>query len=169
VRFYDYLIKNKTSIINFMYTQCDGQLCNRGTKNLAQVQKALGESLGREVFIYSITLRPEHDTPEVLKAYAEKYGAKPGWTFLTASAAQDRDQVTTALVNSLGLSVPDDNLRSRLGLTNRQVGANAPRIQHSGMIAIINDTFRRRSHAKVMSRPDVILQMIERMKPRPKA
>jgi protein SCO1/2 len=39
--------------------------------------------LGRDVFIYSITIVPQHDTPRVLKAFAEKHRAKPGWMFLT--------------------------------------------------------------------------------------
>jgi protein SCO1 len=83
VRIYDDLIKGKTFVINFMYTRCDGALCTKGTENLVRLQKALGDRLGREVFIYSITLDPEHDTPAVLKEYARTHGAKPGWTFLT--------------------------------------------------------------------------------------
>ena len=47
------------------------------------MQKLLGPRVGRDIFIYSITLDPEHDTPEALKVYAEKYGAGPGWLFLT--------------------------------------------------------------------------------------
>jgi len=39
--------------------------------------------MGKDIFFYSITIDPEHDTPEVLKAYAEKYHVGPGWTFLT--------------------------------------------------------------------------------------
>src|SRR4051812_48866803 len=73
VRFYDDLIKGKIVVINFMYTRCDGKLCGQGTKNLVQVQKALGDRVGKQVFMYSITLDPEHDTPEVLKRYMEDH------------------------------------------------------------------------------------------------
>src|SRR5262245_59497484 len=61
VRFYDDLIKDKTVIINFFYTSCDGKLCDSGTRNLVELQKKLGDRLGRDVFIYSITFDPEHD------------------------------------------------------------------------------------------------------------
>src|SRR5260370_35912991 len=71
VDFYEDLIKGKIVLINFMYTRCDGKLCGEGMKNLVKVQKALGDRLGREVFMYSITLDPEHDTPAVLKDYAK--------------------------------------------------------------------------------------------------
>src|SRR5262249_27564669 len=40
-----------------------------------------------DIFFYSITIDPEHDTPAVLKDYAAKYHVAPGWTFLTGSAA----------------------------------------------------------------------------------
>lgn len=82
VRFYDDLIKDRKVLINFIYAGCE-KACPLATAKLAQVQKLLGERVGRDIFIYSITLDPEHDTPEALKAYAEKYGAGPGWLFLT--------------------------------------------------------------------------------------
>ena len=91
VRFYDDLVKDKTVIVNFMYTKCDG-ICERGTANLLQLQKSLGDRLGKDVFIYSITLEPEADSPEVLKAYRDAHGVKPGWTFLTGSV-QNIEQV----------------------------------------------------------------------------
>ncbi len=82
VRLYDDLIKDKKVLINFIYGGCE-KACPLATAKLAQVQKLLGPRVGRDIFIYSITLDPEHDTPEALKAYAEKYGAGPGWLFLT--------------------------------------------------------------------------------------
>src|SRR5256886_3206563 len=53
------------------------------TARLAQLQRLLGERMGKEIFFYSITIDPKRDTPKVLKAYAEKYGVGPGWLFLT--------------------------------------------------------------------------------------
>jgi mono/diheme cytochrome c family protein len=50
---------------------------------MAWVQEQLGERLGRDIFIYSITLDPENDSPESLKAYAEAFEVPPGWLFLT--------------------------------------------------------------------------------------
>ena len=50
VRFYDDLIKDKIVTINFFYAKCEG-ICPTVTANLARVQKILGESVGREIFM----------------------------------------------------------------------------------------------------------------------
>ena len=81
VHFYD-LIKDKIVAIDLIYTTCK-YACPLETARLAQVQTLLGDRMGRDVFFYSITIDPEHDTPAVLKAYAEQYHAGPGWVFLT--------------------------------------------------------------------------------------
>lgn len=86
VRFYDDLIKDKIVTINFMYADCEG-ICPGITANLVKVQQALGDRVGRDIFMYSLTLKPEHDTPAVLKEYAEMHGVKPGWSFLTGDSA----------------------------------------------------------------------------------
>jgi protein SCO1 len=91
VRFYDDLLKDKRVLINFIFTSCE-KACPLDTAKLAGVQKSLGPRVGRDIFMYSITLDPEHDTPEALKAYAEKYGAGPGWLFLTGTRV-DIDKV----------------------------------------------------------------------------
>ncbi|MDV6343326.1 SCO family protein [Nitrosomonas sp. Is37] len=54
---------------------------------LRHLQKLLGDRVGRDVFIYSITINPAHDTPTVLKQYAEKFGVAPGWQFFTGKEA----------------------------------------------------------------------------------
>jgi protein SCO1/2 len=86
VRFYDDVVKGKVVLINFMFTTCT-ELCPRATANLVEFQRALGDHAGRDVFMISISVDPEHDTPAVLKAYARQFDARPGWTFLTGKAA----------------------------------------------------------------------------------
>ena len=86
VRFYDDLVKGKIVAINLIYTTCQ-YACPLETARLAQVQRLLGDRVGRDVFFYSITIDPEHDTPSVLKEYAEKFKAGPGWIFLTGKPA----------------------------------------------------------------------------------
>jgi protein SCO1 len=86
VHFYDDLLKGKIVAIDLIYTTCKFA-CPLETARLAQVQKLLGDRMGKDVFFYSITIDPDHDTPEVLKAYAEKYHAGPGWLFLTGKQA----------------------------------------------------------------------------------
>jgi protein SCO1/2 len=98
VRLYDDLLKGKSVAINIIYTNCNDE-CPLETARLAQVQKLLGERMGKDIFFYSISIDPNHDTPEVLKAYAAKFGVGPGWTFLTGKA-EDIKIVT----KKLGLS-----------------------------------------------------------------
>ena len=72
---------------------------------MVQVQKLLGDRMGKQVFFYSLTIDPETDTPEVLKAYKEKYKIGPGWTFLTGREADIK-----LISKKLGLdSLPDPN------------------------------------------------------------
>src|SRR5260370_21841599 len=79
--FYDDLLRSKTLMINCMSIK--NEPLRPVTRNLAKVQHLLQDRLGRDLFIYSITVDPEHDTPRALKAFAEKHQAGPGWIFLT--------------------------------------------------------------------------------------
>ena len=101
VRFYDDLIKDKIVVINFMYANCE-DICPPVTMNLVKAQKILGERVGRDIFFYSITLKPEQDTLKDLKHYAEMHGVKPGWLFLTGKPAE-----IEMLRRSLGFVDPD--------------------------------------------------------------
>jgi protein SCO1/2 len=102
VRFYDDLLKGKIVAINLIYTTCQ-YACPLETARMSQVQKKLGDRMGKDVFFYSITIDPEHDTPAVLKEYGEKFHAGPGWTFLTGKK-EDIDLIS----RKLGLySAPD--------------------------------------------------------------
>jgi protein SCO1/2 len=71
---------------NIMFTFC-GDTCPLVTANLRQVQELLGDRVGRDIFMHSITLTPELETPEILRAYAELHGVGPGWLFLTGAPA----------------------------------------------------------------------------------
>jgi protein SCO1 len=82
VHLYDDLLKGKTVVVSLFYTECQDS-CPLETARLVQVQKILGDHVGKDVFFYSISIDPDHDTPAVLKAYAEKYHVGPGWLFLT--------------------------------------------------------------------------------------
>jgi len=103
VRFFDDLIKGKVVAINFIYTTCP-DVCPLETASLREVQDILGDQVGRDVFMYSITIDPDTDTPEVLKRYMEKFEVGPGWTFLTGK----KDDITL--------------LRRKLGLYSDEAG-----------------------------------------------
>jgi len=83
VKFYDDVIKGKQVVINMMYANCES-LCSTVTSNLVRVHDALKARMGRDLFMYSITIKPEEDSPAALKSFADMHGALlPGWTFLT--------------------------------------------------------------------------------------
>jgi protein SCO1/2 len=84
LRFFDHLIKDKVVVISFIYTSCP-DVCPLTTARMAQIQQRLGDAVGRDIFMYSISIDPENDTPEVLKEYANAFDAGPGWQFLTGT------------------------------------------------------------------------------------
>ena len=84
VRFYEDLIQDKVVSINFIFTRCSDS-CPAETAKLKEVYDRLGDRVGRDIFMYSISIDPEHDTPEALKKFADKFQTGPGWLFLRAS------------------------------------------------------------------------------------
>lgn len=115
VKFYDDLMKDKIVLINFMYVKCEGT-CPGTTTNLVKVQKLLGDRVGKDIFMYSITLKPEEDTPEKLAAYAKAYKVGLGWQFLTG----DPKDV--------------ELLRQKLGFIDRDPVRDANKSNHIGML-----------------------------------
>jgi protein SCO1 len=101
VKFYDDLLKGKIVVIDLIYTQCKDS-CPLETARLRQVQKLLGNRVGKDIFFYSISIDPKHDTPEVLHDYAEIYNAGPGWYFLTG-----KEDDIVLISKKLGLYSPD--------------------------------------------------------------
>lgn len=84
MKFYSDLLQGKVVIINSFFATCQGS-CLPLNQNLAKVQEALGDRLGKDVYIVSISVDPTVDTPPNLKQYAKKLQARPGWFFLTGS------------------------------------------------------------------------------------
>ena len=82
VRFYDDLVENKIVVINFIYTRCV-DICPLSTGRMAEVVDKLGDRVGKDIHVYSITLEPEYDTPEVLASFADAFDAPEGWRFVT--------------------------------------------------------------------------------------
>lgn len=81
MRFYSDLIEGKSVVISVFFTSCVG-VCPVLSEKIAALQKRLGDRLGEEVHLISISVDPETDTPQRLKAYAERFEARPGWYFL---------------------------------------------------------------------------------------
>ena len=84
-------LRGKVVVVAFIYTQCP-DICPMLTQKMVEIQDELGADFGPKVAFVSISLDPGHDTPEVLKDYAQFWGAKPdGWAFLTGSPEAVRD------------------------------------------------------------------------------
>jgi len=103
MRFYTDLMKDKTVIIDTFFATCQAS-CLPMNRNLAQIQEVLGDRLGKDVNILSISVDPGVDTPTLLKAYSKKLNAKPGWYFLTG----DKESIELIL-KKLGQFVDDKN------------------------------------------------------------
>jgi protein SCO1/2 len=141
VRFYDDLLKGRTVTINFMYTLC-GDICPGMTQNLVEVQRLLGDRVGRDIFMYSLSLQPEYDTPAVLRDYAEGFGVGPGWLFLTGAPGDV------------------ETLRRRLGFTDPDPVLDADPEQHIGVLKYGIEPLDRWGGCPALSRPEQIVRLI---------
>lgn len=84
-------LRGKVVALNFVFTGC-GDLCPLVTYKMLDIQEELSAQFGRDVFFVSITVDPEHDTPDVLAYYADALGCDTsGWAFLTGSPAATKD------------------------------------------------------------------------------
>lgn len=140
VRFYDDLIKGRVVMINFMFTSCRSQ-CPLTTPNLVKVEEALGDHLGRNVRMISITVDPATDTPEVLKQFSVRYGTKPGWYFVTG---KQRDV---------------DLIRRRLGVLDDAVD----KTQHTGLLVYGNESTGQWAATPAMAQPKAIVRSVMRL------
>jgi protein SCO1 len=142
VRFYDDLIHgNKIVLFNFMYAQCEG-ICPGMTANLVRVQKLLGARVGRDIFMHSITLKPEQDKPADLKMYVEMHGVKPGWQFLTGK----REDIEV--------------LRRKLGFTDPNPTFDKDISQHIGLVRFGNEAIDRWAACPALGNPEQIVKSI---------
>jgi protein SCO1 len=142
VKFYDDLIKDKFVVINMMYAQCSEGVCPVTTANMRRVQLALGNRVGRDIHMYSITLLPDFDTPKVLNQYAKDHHIGTGWQFLT------------------GKSADIELIRRKLGFYDLDPVVDADRTQHAGLVRIGNDAYNNWMMAPALGSHESILQVI---------
>ena len=144
VRFYDDLVKGKTVLVNFIYTSCQ-KSCSPTTANLALVHGLLGDRIGRDLFLLSISLDPAVDRPKTLKEYAARFGQFPGWYFLTGDEAEI------------------EKLRRKLGLYDLDPAVDADKTQHAGVVIVGNDTTNRWSSLPALMDPRQIAMTVLRI------
>jgi len=117
VKFFDDLIKDKVVSINFIFTSCQN-ICPLETARLVEVYQHLGDRVGKDVHMYSITVDPARDSPEVLKAYKKKFNIGKGWTFLTGKK-EEIDKIRTKLglyIADLDETLPDGQIDHNISL-----------------------------------------------------
>ncbi|HSE16158.1 MAG TPA: SCO family protein [Pyrinomonadaceae bacterium] len=134
LNFYDDLIKGKTVAINFIFTTCT-TVCPPLTATFRKVQQTAAER-GLDLKLVSVSVDPAVDTPERLRAFAEKFKVDQGWTFVTG----DKGEIDL-LLQSLGASVANKN-------------------DHTPMILIGNDTVDYWTRAYGLSPPSRLIELI---------
>jgi protein SCO1 len=103
LHFYTDLIKGKTVAINFIFTTCT-TICPPMTATFRKVQQQLGERVGADIEMISISVDPTTDVPARIKDYANKFNVGPGWTFVTGSRLE-----INQLLKALGGYAADRN------------------------------------------------------------
>jgi protein SCO1/2 len=142
LRFYEDLIRDRVVTLNFMYVNCADGICPITTHKLLHVQKQLKPRVGRDIFMYSITLDPEHDTVAALKKHARAHGTGPGWLFLRTS--------------------PEDTelLRRKLGFSSRDPEVDAKKENHAAMIRYGNEPRQLWAMTNGFARPEAIARAV---------
>lgn len=150
VRFYDDLLKDKVVVLNLMYANCQG-VCPKITANLVKAQKLLRERGQNQVHFYGISIKPEEDTPEMLRNYAQMHGAGPDWLFLTGD--------------------PKDIelLRRKLGYVDIDPEVDKDKSRHSGMVRFGNEPLAQWAACQGSAKPEWIAKEIGFVIPRGEA
>jgi protein SCO1/2 len=95
------IFTGRVTIVDFFFTHCK-LVCPLLTQHMADQQRALKGTGAR---MLSVSVDPEHDTPETLKQYAAEHGADPSrWTF----ACGDRQTIGAMVEGGLKFAVGDD-------------------------------------------------------------
>lgn len=146
VRFYDDLVRNRTVLVNFMYATCTG-VCPGSTRNLISVHEKLGDRVGDDILMLSLTIDGERvDSPQALKKYADRYGGpKDGWIYLTGDAEQI------------------DRIRRSLGVYDLDPEVDADKTQHSGLLTFGNDRTNRWAALPALMPSDQLVEAVLRV------
>lgn len=116
VKLFDDVLKNKTVVINFLFSSCQYRCPLQGQK-FADLSKALGKRLGKDVFLVSISIDPTYDTPEKLKVFGQTHGRQEGWTLLTGNEVEV-NKVLLSLIGKRASGKGEHNSIIVVGKTN---------------------------------------------------
>ena len=120
-------LRGKVILVNFIFTQCQ-EVCLQMTRELQGLQEHFRTKMGREIFLLSITLDPEHDSPKELKAYGQKHSLDfTTWRLLTGS----REKIDAV---QSGFGVYAEKIKTKAGHLDILHTAKAYVIDRDGMI-----------------------------------
>lgn len=141
LNFYSDLVKGRVVAVNFVFTTCTA-ICPSLTATFRRVQQQLQQkSLNAQLI--SISVDPTTDTPERLRAFAEKFKAETGWTFVTGNSS-DID----SLLKEFGVAVANKNEHTPMiligndeaGFWTRTYGLSSP----TAIVALISEAALRK-------------------------
>jgi cytochrome oxidase Cu insertion factor (SCO1/SenC/PrrC family) len=116
VHFNSDLVKGRVAVVTSFFTTCTA-FCPMTQERLSRLAKQLGGRMGKDVIFVSVSVDPLNDTPEVMKAWGEKFNIGPGWTLVSGN----KDKVQS-LLQSLGLYVNTQRHQSFLIIGNQENG-----------------------------------------------
>ena len=138
LRFYSDLVKDHLVVMSFVFTTCT-TICPPMGATFARLRQLLGDRAGRDVRLISVSIDPANDTPERLKAWAQKFGTGPGWTLVTG----------------------DPNEISRL---LKALGAYTPGIgDHAPLLLLVDDARHHWTRANGFAPPAQLAELIDGM------
>jgi len=145
VRFYEDLVKDRIVIVNFMYAECEN-ICLPIAQNLGKVHERLGERMGEDILILSLTIDSDVDDPAALREYIRRNGGeKEGWVYLTG----DYDDI--------------DRVRRALGVYDLDPVIDADKTEHSGLITFGNDRTDQWAALPALMNSDEIVETVLRI------
>jgi cytochrome oxidase Cu insertion factor (SCO1/SenC/PrrC family) len=145
-------LKDHVWVANFVFTHCAGP-CPLLTSRMAALEKRLGEL--PDVRLVSFTVDPERDTPEVLREYANVYGAGGRWFFLTG----EKRALYELIMSGFRLGIDDGSAVT--------AGAPGPgTITHSVRFVLVDKAGRIRGYydGTEASLPDKLLPQIRTLR-----
>lgn len=117
-------LRGHVTIVDFIFTRCD-TLCPVLSARMTRIQEMTAD-VGDKVKLASFSVDPEHDTPEVLAAYARDWNADAGrWVFITGDSAEVRKTIEEGLMAGYD---PDGTIQAN----------GAPSINHSGHFILLD-------------------------------
>jgi len=158
-------LRGKVWLANFIYTACT-ETCPLQSLQAQRLQEEFAGA--RDLRFVSITVDPSHDTPEVLRRYADRYGADPErWLFLTGP----KPAIHALAKDGFKLGVSDASPAARSGVSDWPLGpgpafashGSGGLILHSARFVLVDRQGRIRAYHRTDD-PDSLARLRENLR-----